>query len=363
MEILEDPSMPTARRPRRKLRWFLSFVGLVVLAFVVLRFTQRSQTQSELAAIRQAGFPVTLEEVNSWYPLVLDEENAALIFLDATDRTIDAPAKSEYLPVVGQAEWPAAGTALSPAMAKAIREYLEDNKDALEAIHRAAQLSKSRYPVDLRQGASTLLPHLAQLKKLAQLLRVEAGYQSSQGKPDAAVRAALDSFAVAHSLANEPVLISELVRMACVNIALAGLERTMTENALTDAQLRALSEKMKEAEADSRTGYVRALGGGERCMGIDFFTMPPDKLAAMLGPNSQSALPQAGFTLYRASGMSSGDFRFYMRTLREMIDAGQRPFPEALERTREATRRMDEELGTLMGKLRVISRMVLPALQ
>ena len=176
------------------------------------------------------------------------------------------------------------------------------------------------------------------------------------------MRSVTDSFALAHSIAQEPILISELVRIACVAITLSGMEQVMSASALTDEQLRALNEKLKQAEADSRAAYARGISG-ERCMGIDFFTMTPEKLAPVLGTSSGNGPQRIGITLYRLTGLGDSDFRFYLETLEKMIAASQQPFPEGLKQTRAAAKQVEEAFNSPLGRLRIISRMVLPALQ
>src|SRR5262245_16405523 len=98
---LEPP--PTFSRRHRR-RWVLIIlVGALLLAFGCLRWTHRSRVEHDLDAIRKAGFPSTLDEVNSWYAIVPVEENAALKFLTAADAKLDPSARLQSrLPVVGK---------------------------------------------------------------------------------------------------------------------------------------------------------------------------------------------------------------------------------------------------------------------
>ena len=350
----------TDARPRRRIWWFWVIASLLLLVFAGVHLIGRSRVESHLAAIRKAGFPASPEELNAWYSAVPPAENAAFGFIEAAD-LVEAPTAASQLPVVGKAELPEPGATLSPEMREAMSLYLAANKDALETIRSAAQLPKSRYTMDLRQGFSTLLPHLAQLKKLAQLLKLETIYASDRRQPDLAVRSTLDALALAHSLANEPLVISELVRMACVAITVSGLERTLSENALTDQQLRTLSEKLQQAEADGHAGLTRALAG-ERSVGIDAFSMPPAKMAALSGSGGSSDPPQMAFVALRVTGIQGRDFGFYLNTMEQFIKAAQMQFPDALQKARTATTTMEERFQTVSGRLLIFSRMLLPAL-
>jgi len=341
-------------------------VGALALIFVFVRVSQQHRTQSYLDHIRKDGLPATLEEANSWYAMVPPDENAAIKFLEAADARIDAPPKLQaHLPVVGKVgTLPEAGTGLADEMREAIESYLSENEPALQSAHEAAHLKKSRYPMDLRQGFSTLLPHLARLKGLTQLLKLEGISYSDQHKADLAVRSALTSFALAHSLRDEPVMISQLVRIANVAITLSGLERTLSENSLTEEQLRVLMEKIKEAEADGDASPLRALAG-ERCSGVDAFQLPPHRLAALLGqgPTPSGVPPQlqiASFHFLRIAGLHDRDLHFYLNTLADLISAARLPYPDRLTKSDEIGKRVNEQLST--RRWLFISKQVLPSM-
>src|SRR4029079_10812313 len=125
---------------------------------------------------------------------------------------------------------------LGPAERDAFKEIQTNNASALEAIHAAAALKQSRFPVDYSRGINTALPHLAKMKTLTQLLRADVLIASEEGQPDQAVRSVLDSIALARCLDSEPVLISQLVRNACLNVSCSSLERLLSQHALSDPQ-------------------------------------------------------------------------------------------------------------------------------
>src|SRR5438552_3666289 len=129
---------------------------LVVLAGMLLipGCTKKSGGKPDAAlnlrldAIRQAGYPVTLAELNDFYVEPPAMENAAPLYLDAF----------------------AALAPLEPTSAA----FLTQNKETLGLLHQAAARKRCRYPADLTKGANALLPHLAKFKKSAQLLSQQA---------------------------------------------------------------------------------------------------------------------------------------------------------------------------------------------
>src|SRR5438477_6338947 len=147
---------------------------LVVLAGMLLipGCTKKSGSKPDAAvnlrldAIRQAGYPVTLAELNDSYVEPPAMENAAPLYLAAF----------------------AALAPLEPTSAA----FLTQNKEALELLHQAGARKRCRYPADLTKGANALLPHLAKFKKSAQLLSQQATNCASKGQIDLAVQSLLD---------------------------------------------------------------------------------------------------------------------------------------------------------------------------
>ena len=140
-----------SRRKRRRLRaYHILLVALVVLVggYGLLRWRLKSQLQRRMDAIRAAGYPITCAELDRWYSIPNDVENAADVILDAT-HYYAASNKPELTPVVGQAEMPGRTEPLSEETKQLIGQYLAQNKRALELLGEAAAIEHSRYPIDL----------------------------------------------------------------------------------------------------------------------------------------------------------------------------------------------------------------------
>lgn len=338
--------------------------GLGVLTIVIAtdHVTSQNKIEARLDKIRKAGYPATSSELNEWHATLPDVENAALIYQEAIDLLVQASRSSPNLPVFGQAEWPKSGSELPPGVEKAIANHLAANEHALNAVRRASTLTRCRYPLDFRQGHNLLLPHLASLKALAQLLRLETGYYALHDKPDLAVRSVITGVALAQSLADEPLLISNLVRIACLAITLQGLEHVVSENTLSDTQILSLAKALHRAEASSQEAFLRAMAG-ERSLGVSFFLASTSEQASLhTGSNKVEIQDRALVALYRISGIFGKDFRFFLDTFDDMIQAFHEPYPDSIRRSEEAQKQSENEFGTLTGQAMLISRTMLPAL-
>jgi hypothetical protein len=354
------PNDSTTIPEPRKRPWF--WVVLLVLLILLVggdqiyRLIQKTRVDRVLAALRKEGYPVNVTELGNWHAQLPDKENAALRILEASDDLI--------ADTINPDKWPRGTEELGPDERDTLREILTNNLPALDVIHAAAQIKQSRFPIDYSRGPAALLPHLAKVKKLAQFLRLEALISSEEGQPDRAVRAVLDNMALARSLDTEPILISQLVRTACLSISCASLERVLSQHALTDSQLRQLSEALLEAERSSPAAYEGAFVG-EVCIGNYCFRASPSELGGLAdsdsGNNSGSAaLLQVAYPLYGWTGLRDRDALFYVRTMHELIATARAPFPERLTGARQLQTSVEEQLQG--HHLLIFSRMLLPSL-
>ena len=168
------------------------------------------------------------------------------------------------MPVVGTGKLPPRGEPLPKEMQTDVSAYLASNAQALDLLHKAAAIEGCRFDVDWMQGFAARLDHLANLRQAARLLELQALMKVEESKPDEAAAAVAASFAAAHSLRNEPILISQLVRIAAESISLGTLERVLSRTALTDKQLTDLSARI--AAEDTPEPFQRGMAG-ERCLG------------------------------------------------------------------------------------------------
>ena len=354
------PEKSKWRRPTRLVP--LVFMGLALVGLIALRAVSNSGVKGEVAAIQKRGLPVNEKELDAWYKPVPAAENAAILYVEAAAEYVDPPA-SMNPSRMGEL---APGEPMPDELKEAVALLMEENELTLEKIDAAAKLKASRYPIDLSKGFATLLPHLANLKKLAQLSSWAAVQRSGEGKPDEAVRILKNGFALAVSLEEEPLVISELVRIACLSILLNGLEHVVSEHQLNNSQLAQLNDLLRRAELHGRRALQRAFAG-ERSVGISAFNMSYQELD-QLGAGTPSGKPMAvdvfdalWFGVRRASGMHAQDLAFYLTVMGGWEKALKKDFPEMLTAAEATTSMMDRELGRHRMKY-TISGMILPAM-
>ncbi len=298
-----------------------AIIAVIVLALVGRHLYYRSKINAELDAIRKAGFPVTLQELSDYYP-VPQGQNAAYVYSYAFSYYDDKPASNPTLdkpplPVVGTGKLPPRGEPLPQDMQAAVSAYLTSNAQALDLLHKAAAIEGCRFDLDWMQGFDMRLPHLANLRQAARLLELQALMKVEQGKPDEAAVALEASFAVAHALRNEPILVSQLVRLAVDSISVAALERVLSRTALTDKQLTDLSTRI--VTEDALEPFQRGMAG-ERCTGHNAFLSGIWRGAFQTNGETVGSTVSAVF--YGLSGMEAQDELMYLNLMSDAVNIG-----------------------------------------
>jgi hypothetical protein len=264
--------------------------------------TNSSAVSQKLAAIKSAGDPVTLEELNNCYTEPPVAGNAAELYAQAFSAlTADDPKSATFL---------------------------STNQKALALLLQAMERTSCRYPVDLRTGFDAKLPHLPNIRKCASLLESEAVSQAGRGHTDEAARAVLAGVHLARSLENEPILISRLVENASLKITIQGLEQALTRKAFAPDQLVSLQAALQDAAAAA--SFRRSLIG-ERCTGISWFQAPPDKLAGLMSQLGSDAVSAADLAAHLKSPAFQQDFEFALDYYSNMLVVADMPFPQKLD--------------------------------
>ncbi|MBM3847507.1 MAG: hypothetical protein FJ405_14645, partial [Verrucomicrobia bacterium] len=142
-------------------------------------------------------------------------------------------------------------------------------EDLFEELRSAARRTGSRYPIRYEEEnpAGILLPHLAVLKSLTQVLSYRASASLVAGKSDQALADVALAMRLSDSLTTERTLIAYLVRIAMINLVVQPAWEGLADRRWTDAQLVQLMEifgrpkpfaEMKYA-LDGERGFGNAL--------------------------------------------------------------------------------------------------------
>jgi len=242
---------------------------IVVLAlYATYRLTLYLMVQARLNEIRKQGYPATLAELDKWYPQPPPGENAADQYLDAFRHFAPAGGvhRGRPLPEEGEDE------TIVPPCAEVLHFRRVDtnevaavasNADALALLHAIQPMKACRYPIDFSvANEHRRMPHLNPIRHADEFLTTEAMMRADEGKIDAAVVSLEDSVKLAQSLANEPLIISQVVRFYCNRRNIGVLERLLSRTGLPDDALVRLAPAFISID---NPACIRRAIIGERC--------------------------------------------------------------------------------------------------
>ena len=174
----------------------------------------------------------------------------------------------------------------------------------LAALCEASARPRARFPVHYEESFNSTLRHLTFLKVASQRLALRSAAHLGAGETDAAFHDAECALRVAELLREEPLLISQLVRMAQGNIAMRTLWQGLAEHRWSDAQLADFQEQL--AKVDYLSGMALAFEG-ERACGIQGF----NNMIATPRASEGYAIPtgSGGFAQFPARIASRGMLR------------------------------------------------------
>ena len=344
---------------RKLLRWllfvFAALVTLLVLAYSLSSFLGRNewaQTQKEL---RQKGEKLSLIELAP--PPVPDEANffAAPVWKPVIDSQSDSPDETREKPLgifsrtmkgeggrlltppggleilrrrdLGDAAQflsPETGERSEAASAAVVLTALDAAAGELEEIQRAAERPEARFPADYDKGIAMPVPHLTVILSLAQYLSFRIVAETAAGRNEAALNHLLLIFYLADSMKEEPLLISQLVRLSVLQIAVSGIWEGIDRHAWNDGHLSALQERLDEFRLEDD---LRLALRGERGALNHTLEQLIEKngfgavLGALLGNGPAAANAANLFGIY-PRGWILADLSFINRLLQDVIEKG-----------------------------------------
>jgi hypothetical protein len=339
----ENETAPGKRRRLKVSHVLIILLLICVGAFVLFRPNLKSKLQARIDAIRAAGYPVTCAELDKWYTIPENTENAAYTIIDAFSYyKLWDKEESEPLPVVGQAKLPARTEPMDEEMKALIAQYVADNNEAIEMLHAGAAIEHSRYPIDF--------PDLHEIKMAAKLLKLEGILHAENGNGKLTVRSVTSIFGIARSLANGPVIGFQIVHIACRGIATTSIEYCINRVELTDEQLIQLIDCVHNAERISDMSFAFV---GERCMGLSFFKAPES-----MNPDIIDGIPvRPILELYKAAGLVDADAIIYLDLMDEYIKSAQLP----LHKRQEAVKAIDTRFIST-SKIHILLYAIMPPL-
>jgi hypothetical protein len=215
-------------------------VVLWLIVNAVLIWVTGSRLEERLAAIRDAGDPVTLADLDRPEPPA--DRNAA-VFLRRGRNDIDALSKE--LELIRSSD----GNKTSiEAERKAARAAMEAYPRVIPLLEQSAACPDYRPDIDFSADPQLLtekvIEEVQQFRLHARILRQQSILLRDQGKRDDALRASLVSLRLTRHLERAPLLITCLVEVACRSVAIGQINATLRSGAVSNDIRAELDQEM-----------------------------------------------------------------------------------------------------------------------
>jgi hypothetical protein len=329
--------MPNAEapKPRRCLpRWAkvcIGVAGFFVAVTVIPRLYIAIQLHREYAAIRKAGYPATLKELEAWYYAKPIAENAADVYQEAFSKFVSTE-KAEGVPEpLGYGYYPD----ITPDLKAQIAQYAAKNAETLKLLHQATTIPECRFPFRKNPSLNGERDERGIGWQGASLLHLEIVLAAEDGNSDRAY-AALDAlYRMADSLKSDPFLASGRPW----GLWGSGLNHCIGRAQFTDIQLQAIARRLQDAEDPARTKLALI---GFRCQGSDHIKRYPAFSRLHFG-TVHSRVEALLSIAYWLCGLRGQDELAFLRLADQYIQWSALPPPESWRMEKRAVSFVDME--------------------
>lgn len=310
-------------RARRVARWMVFGVLFLAAAWTLWNWRAGVAVQEVGAEMEARGLGIRLNELHDAIPhfgaAPAVEENAAPVFRAAIALVDSVPKPDE--------------DGSQDGVSSVMREALPQYEDALALAYRAAERPRCRFDLSWTEAFAVRLDHLLGLRNLARILRARALVRSGAGDWEGAVEDTRVLFAVSRALDEEPILISQIVRMTLVGLGFNTL-RTVLPNCP-----RPLEALDAVKATDARGAFAFALEG-ESILTLDVaVSQGVGAVAGTVGSPLMASLPLRPYL--------RGEMAYILRSYLKFIDAAREPLPEALRRCAQLTVEVTQAAGVV----------------
>jgi hypothetical protein len=244
------------------------------IGYWVFQNRSRKDLQREMDLVRSTGAPLNTIELDQEYVPIAGKENVTNELLQKFSFASDPEfnKSTRELPILGistkqpplpGSDWPERDE---------VEAFLSQHRDALDYCSTLPERDvTARFPADVRFAMSTKLAHLDLLRRVFKILSLQMHCDLHAGRPEEASDRILQQLALAATLEHEPMIVSQLVRIAMIGVALKNLELLLLHSQLGDEELLRLQTTIRQI--DMQAALQRALIG-ERAMYFTEMSVP-----------------------------------------------------------------------------------------
>jgi hypothetical protein len=242
-----------APRPwwRRWLRRLVTTLLLALLGFGI-RFAYRhyravAGIEEAVAALDREDPGWRLQEIEAARAQVPDTENGARVVIATSGLLPRAWPSDKFVERFDKRTPP---EQLDPALFGLLRKELDGVRPALAEARKLATRPNGRHPITWQRNVmATLLPTLQEARRVTQLLAYDALRHAQAGDMKPALTSCRAALNAGRSIGDEPLLISQLVRIACVTSACQTAEVVLSQGEPPADDLLALQRLLQHEAA------------------------------------------------------------------------------------------------------------------
>jgi ABC-type transport system involved in multi-copper enzyme maturation permease subunit len=308
-------------------------------------------------AIRQAkaeGMRLTLEEVIP--PPVPDKDNAALVYQQAF--ALAERLKNKYKEEWGYMPYESTVEELTTEQKKTMSRIMKDPEFVrfYALLDRAVSMPACRFDINYEEGPAALLPHLDKMRSLARLIKARTYILAEEKRYTTALKSAETGLQVGNSLTYEPLLISQLVRVAVDTIVINSYRSLLSaqEGVISSDSCREIIEGI-----DRKDRQLTISIEGEPVIFSNDYNMESLYLNAGRRTSIKNRNFLKAYVIYVLMPMFKAESAFYMQAIMRLVDFAKQPYYLIKKPLSTWEKKIAPEAK--MPPRYVLARMVLPA--
>lgn len=331
----------------------LLFIALCITLIYTWWYAGADAVRQELEALRAAGAPVTPDELSEFYMGNDPRTDIADLWLQGIRplETAEFNNVVKDLPVVGSGEEPIPAPGQAWSQLEDVEAVLVQYSDALAFMKQAAEAGPvAHFDLDFNAGFHLLLDHVQAMRSGARVLSLQAHCRAHRGDAAGTLDAIRTGFLLSRALDDEPLLVSQLVQIACGAISLGTLVDVMPYVDFSDQQLQKLQDTIRQV--DYRRNMKRGLMG-ERALGIMAFRNPGSVL-------EDGERPKVWVNLLSRNA----DLLVYLEMMQRTVESFDRSWPDARQEVADINAEFQELVSSGLNSYgHIMTALLTPAIE
>jgi len=362
-DLLDEPAPPPPTRRRRRFLW----LGVLLVLFsacggcygIVVHVTNKDPREAEAGADRLEPAGWRMEDIEAQRKDIKDEDNAALVVQAAkvklprpwplprpgvvAGQPVDVDSDVNSLPPEVQ---------LDEALLRDLRTNLQVAGPALTEARKLYTMRDGRFPLQWSKDIVSTTIASQDARAVVNVLRLEAALLAQEGKADEALEATRGILVAGRSVGDEPLMISQLIRIACSAVAVQTLERVLAQG---EPSAEALKQMQDLLEAEAAEPRLLIAARGERA------SMNEKMRAMKRGDLKLSAVAGGGPHIHDLAGstLARSSHPRILRLMTEYVEAAKLPPQDQGERMKA----VEQKIRRAKVEYDVVTALTMPAIQ